>query len=181
MADYNSFPDVATPLDTQKWPVQDSAFAGPSDPPGELLSLAQALAHILTSPVRISAGTAMLLLESTGVGGNVWTLQSVPTSGFLIISSGAGNVVKINANSSNLLLIGTEADDQVTVDGDLVVSGSQGLIEQTVEPDEPAEGEGIFWLSDGTGFGDSGDICAKSRDGGQVRKNIIHDHSAGSL
>lgn len=48
MANYDSFPDVVTPVGTHKWPVQDSAFAGPSAPPGVLLSLAQVASQART-------------------------------------------------------------------------------------------------------------------------------------
>jgi hypothetical protein len=192
MAEYDSFPDVATPLDTHKWPVQDSAFGGPSQPPGELLSLAQALAHILESPLIVVAptgGNAALNLDASTVGGKEWIFRAQAVGQFQFKNE-TGDLIPMRVGGTaqnNLFLVGVEPDgttdvaDEVNITGNLVVSGSQGLTEQTAEPSDPAEGAGILWLSDGTGFGDSGDICAKSTDGGTTRKNIIHDHSAGSL
>lgn len=63
---------------------------------------------------------------------------------------------------------------------ELHVAGALTFTERTAEPSDPAEGDGVMWLSNGTGFGDDGDICAKSNPAGTVRKNIVHDHSAGS-
>jgi len=53
-------------------------------------------------------------------------------------------------------------------------------IERSTDPTEPSEGEFVIWMSDGTGFGDDGDVCAASQAAGTTKKVIIFDHSAGA-
>lgn len=53
------------------------------------------------------------------------------------------------------------------------------ITQKSADPDAPIDGESIVWSSDGTGFGDAGDICMASRVGATTRKAIIFDYSAG--
>ena len=66
-------------------------------------------------------------------------------------------------------------------DGDIVVKGG-GLCgeERSTDPDEPAEGEYVIWMSDGTGKGDDGDVCIASKAGGATKWGVLFDHSSGS-
>ena len=54
-----------------------------------------------------------------------------------------------------------------------------GMIERGADPAEPAEGEGVIWMSDGTGKGDDGDIMIASQAGGVTKYVALFDHSAG--
>lgn len=54
------------------------------------------------------------------------------------------------------------------------------LQERSSDPSEPSEGETKIWMSDGTGYGDDGDVCIASKAGGTTNKAILFDHSAGA-
>ena len=51
--------------------------------------------------------------------------------------------------------------------------------ERSSDPSEPGEGESVIWLSDGTGYGDDGDVCVASKAAGTTKKAILFDASAG--
>jgi len=53
------------------------------------------------------------------------------------------------------------------------------LTERSSDPSEPTEGTSVIWMSDGTDFGDDGDVCIASQAGGVTKKLILFDHSAG--
>lgn len=54
------------------------------------------------------------------------------------------------------------------------------LKEQSSDPDEPAEGVAVIWLSDGTGKGDDGDVMIAVKAGGTTKYGTLFDHSGGS-
>ena len=73
--------------------------------------------------------------------------------------------------------------------GDVVIEPASGsvtiktvlkIMERSSDPAEPSEGECIIWMSDGTGYGDDGDICIASHAGGSTKKAILFDHSSGA-
>jgi len=53
--------------------------------------------------------------------------------------------------------------------------------EMSSDPTKPSEGYGIIWLSDGTGFGDDGDVCIATTAGGVTRRAILFNMSAGDV
>lgn len=54
------------------------------------------------------------------------------------------------------------------------------LLERSSDPPEPAEGQCVVWMSDGTGKGDDGDILIASKAGGTTKWGTLFDHSAGN-
>ena len=50
--------------------------------------------------------------------------------------------------------------------------------ECTSDPDDPAEGHFVIWMSDGTGSGDDGDIMVKISAGGSTKTATLVDFSA---
>lgn len=46
------------------------------------------------------------------------------------------------------------------------------------DPADPAQGESVVWLSDGTGSGDAGDVMIKVNVGGTVKTATLFDYSA---
>jgi hypothetical protein len=54
------------------------------------------------------------------------------------------------------------------------------LLERSSDPAEPAEGEAVIWMSDGTGKGDDGDVLIASKAGGTTKWGTLFDHSAGA-
>lgn len=53
-----------------------------------------------------------------------------------------------------------------------------GFAELSSDPADPPEGEAIFWMSDGTGTGDDGDIILKIKAGGVTKTITWIDYSA---
>ncbi|MDB2620183.1 hypothetical protein N9X87_00090 [bacterium] len=53
-----------------------------------------------------------------------------------------------------------------------------GIVERSSDPDKPADGESIAWMSDGTGLGDDGDLIVSATVGSTTKYSIIFDYSA---
>lgn len=52
-------------------------------------------------------------------------------------------------------------------------------LERSSDPPQPAEGQWVIWMSDGTGKGDDGDILIASTAGGTTNYGTLFDHSGG--
>lgn len=63
---------------------------------------------------------------------------------------------------------------------ELQVNGSISSLEKSADPTEPAEGEMVIWMSDGTGKGDDGDVMVASKAGGTTNYGTLFDHSGGA-
>jgi len=48
---------------------------------------------------------------------------------------------------------------------------------QAAEPGDPADNHAVFWISNGTGYGDAGDFCCKITEGGGTTSFTISDYS----
>ena len=71
------------------------------------------------------------------------------------------------------------------IKGDLVnktveLDAALTLLERGADPDEPAEGECVLWMSDGTGKGDDGDVLVGSKAGGVAKWAKLLQHAGGS-
>ena len=91
------------------------------------------------------------------------------TGGELIEMSQAGVSVQVSSN---------EVKDFVNVT-DLLT------LQESGDPSQPADGEGIIWMSDGTGLGSAGDIMIATTyndgEGAVTRYGTLFDHSAGTI
>tara|TARA_R100000329_G_scaffold77620_1_gene66681 strand:- start:322 stop:648 length:327 start_codon:yes stop_codon:yes gene_type:complete len=94
-------------------------------------------------------------------------------------------VVKTTEKASKTTLTTSAAND-----GLLVQLDSSGLLpaafippstvkvkEASSDPANPAEGEAVIWMSDGTGTGDDGDILIKITAGGVTKTATLVDFS----
>lgn len=54
------------------------------------------------------------------------------------------------------------------------------LLERSADPSQPAEGECVIWLSDGTGKGDDGDLMIAGTAGGSTKYGTLFNHSGGT-
>lgn len=61
---------------------------------------------------------------------------------------------------------------------ELHVNGALTLTEKSSDPSDPAEGNSVLWMSDGTGSGDDGDIMMKITAGGVTKTITLVDFSA---
>jgi len=78
----------------------------------------------------------------------------------------------VNVHADSLMWTG-----MATSVSELVNLGALGTIpwrltEVSADPSDPAEGKSVFWQSDGTGFGEDGDICMKVQAGGVIKTNV---------
>jgi hypothetical protein len=113
----------------------------------------------------------------------------------LNVTTGSGNVMvgastlvagaDIDGNSN--ILIGDDIDlenrsasNQINI-GTRYYHDRLRLAERSADPAQPAEGNFVLWLSDGTGLGDDGDVMIASTAGGFTNYSILFDRSAGSL
>jgi hypothetical protein len=71
-------------------------------------------------------------------------------------------------------------DSAGSILGYIDTEGNYRLVERSSDPAEPAEGEAVIWMSDGSGKGDDGDILIASKAAGTTKWGTLFDHSAGS-
>lgn len=64
------------------------------------------------------------------------------------------------------------------VGGDVWIQESLTMHELTADPADPAEGNFVLWMSDGTGTGDDGDILIKVTASGTTKTTTLVDYSA---
>ena len=76
--------------------------------------------------------------------------------------------------------------NDLIVDGDIAVTGTvtqdyvdreELILTQAAEPGDPADNNAVFWISNGTGYGDVGDLCCKITEGGGTADFTISDYS----
>lgn len=72
----------------------------------------------------------------------------------------------------------TAAEGRTTLEIVLTEFSPLMLAERSSDPDPPAEGKMILWMSDGTGFGDDGDLIIAATAGGVTKRAILWDFSA---
>jgi hypothetical protein len=111
--------------------------------------------------------------KNTVIGAQVSGLSS-SLSNNIIISDGDGNV-RIQVNSSGNVGIGVASANYP-----LQVNGGISGLEKSADPTQPAEGEYVIWMSDGTGKGDDGDVMIASTAGGTTNYGTLFDHSGGA-
>ncbi|KKK78808.1 hypothetical protein LCGC14_2839860, partial [marine sediment metagenome] len=70
-----------------------------------------------------------------------------------------------------------DAAGNITAVAGLNISGHLSLIEQGADPSNPAEGNINIWQSDGTGFGDDGDLVAETQAGAVTKTATLIDFS----
>jgi len=143
------------------------------------------LAALTTGANNVGVGYASGYGLTTG-GTNVFIGNSAgyrqtTNSNLLIID----NQTRADAatESTNAIVYGTmaaaTANQTFKINAYVVAKEAIKILERSSDPAQPAEGECVIWLSDGTGYGDDGDICAASTAGGNTKKAIIFDFSAG--
>lgn len=54
------------------------------------------------------------------------------------------------------------------------------ILERSSDPEAPANGQAVIWVSDGTGKGDAGDVMIASTTGGATKYTTLFDQSGGA-
>ncbi len=157
----------------------------PASEKAEGISAEQMKALTLLLPlVLATAGTAHLTLESTDGSPVQYQLKSDLAGNrrlFALDGSGTQQSQINMGDDGDIQFTGeTAGDENMAIVGGGFVSMAGGLIlrQQTAEPTDPAEGELVSWLSDGTGAGDTGDWMAKIQNGAVVKTITLIDFSA---
>jgi len=114
-------------------------------------------------------------IDDTGAG----ELRLRTNSGCSIREHGGSDILaKFNLNSSvDLYHNGSETFK--TINGGCAITGSLAIQERSSDPDNPAEGSCIIWMSDGTESGSDGDIMVKITVGDTTKTITMVDFSAG--
>jgi len=104
--------------------------------------------------------------------GNVWALGNLTgTSNRITVTNGAGSIT-------------LSAPQDINTGASPTFSGlnldTLTLLEQSSNPAEPADGKSVIWMSDGTGYGDTGDVMIATNSGGIAKYGTLFDYSAGS-
>jgi len=104
-------------------------------------------------------------------------------TGIMLVVDGTAPVLQDNGDGGIWHSEGTATAGLDIVNYDTMTNhtsslDSFGMLEQSSDPSDPAEGKSVIWQSDGTGFGDDGDICIMIQAGGVVKTNIWVDFSA---
>jgi len=90
------------------------------------------------------------------------------------LTTGNNQLWIANSNTATPLIYG-EFDNAF-----LKINNHIYMLERSADPAEPAEGEMVIWMSDGTQKGDDGDVLIASKAGGATTVTTVHDHSAGA-
>lgn len=93
------------------------------------------------------------------------------------ISDGSGATILGYYSSGDMRLKGGLYVGSISVDPS---TGAIGFAERSSDPTEPAEGQAIIWMSNGSGKGDDGDIMIASKAGGTTKYGMLFDHSSGA-
>lgn len=129
--------------------------------------------------VWVEGSTAGMILQSTGGVADERVAQFLVTTGSLFRLRGLTDAFAENVKGITIDLgSGDVGVGTTTPASELDVAGAITLREKTAEPSDPADGRAVLWLTDGTGFGDDGDICAKVNVGGTVKSSVLFDYSA---
>ena len=80
-----------------------------------------------------------------------------------------------------------DVTNNLVIDGNVAVTGTvtadyverkEHTLTQAAEPGDPANDTAVIWLSNGTGYGDAGDLVCKITEGGGTTDFTIADYSA---
>lgn len=140
---------------------------------------------VLLPPVTIAvAGVNPFTIESTDGNFVQLRLKSDLASNRRILGiDGSGlRQSQMNLGDDGEIEFARELISEVTMvidpAGFLSLSGGLKGQRQVIEPPDPAEGEYVIWLSDGTGSGDTGDLMVKITDGAVTKIITLIDFSA---
>ena len=132
----------------------------------------------------VTAGTEDgTFLINTLVGGS--SIESFRIDGGnVVINEGSLATVDFRVESDNNthMLFVDAGNDKVGINTDapateLHINGALTLTEKSADPSDPAEGDMVLWMSDGTATGDDGDVLIKITAGSVTKTVLLIDFS----
>ena len=124
-----------------------------------------------------SGNKAMITMEEKGTAPHEVTINDGSNNIDFVVkgngSAGGNPGMKFDASNNRVGIngVGTPATE-------LHLNGALTLNEKSSDPADPAEGQSVLWMSDGTGWGDDGDIIIKITAGGDTKTVTLVDFSA---
>ncbi|MGB2864818.1 MAG: hypothetical protein WBC05_15940, partial [Sedimentisphaerales bacterium] len=104
-------------------------------------------------------------------------INDVNISGELVLEGfGEGSVLFTDSNG-----VVSEDNTNFNYKEQILFVPGLAIKERSSDPTKPSEGYGIIWLSDGTGFGDDGDVIIATTAAGVTRRAILFNASAGDV
>lgn len=97
----------------------------------------------------------------------------------LFLSIPSAKSVIIPLYDPNAVHFGDGNRDSVSLNY-LVLTDFLKILERSSNPAKPADGEMVIWLSDGSGYGDTGDVMIASSTGGAAKYGTLFDYSVGN-
>ena len=107
---------------------------------------------------------------------------------FIIVAGGSTRnpIIAITGNASGGAIVFKTSDagasgttlQTLTTKGTILTKGGLEMVERSSDPDDPAEGSWVIWMSDGTGTGDDGDIIIKITASTTTKTHTLVDFSA---
>jgi hypothetical protein len=117
---------------------------------------------------RTVSGTSGLVFDQ-----NSWVKAAVPVARQLTVQATAGETSVVQGTQD----LSIDRSFTVGLADDVVLPGSLTIPELSADPADPAEGATVIWQSDGTGFGDDGDIILKITAGAVTKTHTLVDFS----
>lgn len=119
------------------------------------------------------------ICQSDGEGGYEWSDEYTFNT-----TSGTSTVIQ-KGDGIGGFEDAVEGTDYIAPDTDASLNSLSmlfGVYEAVSEdPDDPADGHAVIWMSDGTDTGDAGDILIKVNIGSTVKTITLFDYSAGAI
>lgn len=132
-------------------------------------NIVSALASENVTVTQLNAATLRAYGNDQAVTIDQW---GVVASGPITLSAGGTGAVSIQPGTGSHVWIQTG-----WLDVPFVLANSYRMTQQAADPDDPAEGKSVIWMSDGTGAGDAGDIMVKITSGATTKTTTLIDFS----
>jgi hypothetical protein len=130
----------------------------------------------------VGSGTDAITPLGAATNGQI-PIGSTGADPVLATLTGTANQVNVTNEAGTVTLSAPQDIDPNSSPSfvNLLLTGYVELTELSADPTKPSEGQMIIWLSDGTGFGDDGDVCIATTAFGVTRRAILFDASMGDV
>jgi hypothetical protein len=117
-------------------------------------------------------------IQALPVGHDAVTVTDSNTIDHTLTGQGIESVVKYQSTQSITL---SEDANGLKADLNAIEYAFLNILEQSSDPDKPAEGKAAIWMSDGTKSGDAGDVMIAATANGVTKKGTLWDFNGASM